>query len=58
MAIAVSDLYQTGTGWRRTLAIEYLLFVALAFAFYYPLYAFVGLDTHDFELRLWLPSWR
>ena len=58
VAVAVADLYQTDTGWRRTLAVEYVLLVALAFAFFYPLYAFVGLDTHDFELRLWLPSWR
>jgi dolichyl-phosphate-mannose--protein O-mannosyl transferase len=58
VAVAVSDLYHADTGWRRTLAVEYVVLVALAFAFFYPLYAFVGLDAHDLELRLWLPSWR
>jgi dolichyl-phosphate-mannose-protein mannosyltransferase len=58
VAVAVGDLYRADTGWRRTLAIEYVLLVALAFAFFYPLHVFVGLDTHDLELRLWLPSWR
>ena len=54
----VSDLFHADRGWRRTLAVEYVVLVALAFAFFYPLYAFVGLDAHDLELRLWLPSWR
>jgi dolichyl-phosphate-mannose--protein O-mannosyl transferase len=58
VAVAVSDLYHADTSWRRTLAVEYVVLVALAFAFFYPLYAFVGLDAHDLELRLWLPSWR
>jgi dolichyl-phosphate-mannose--protein O-mannosyl transferase len=38
--------------------VEYVVLVALVFAFFYPLYAFVGLNAHDLELRLWLPSWR
>jgi dolichyl-phosphate-mannose-protein mannosyltransferase len=58
VAVAVNDLYHADTGWRRTLAVEYVVLVALVFAFFYPLYAFVGLNAHDLELRLWLPSWR
>jgi dolichyl-phosphate-mannose--protein O-mannosyl transferase len=58
IAIALADLWRTGQGWRRALAVEYVVLAVVAFAFFYPLYAFVPLGDHALELRLWLPSWR
>jgi len=58
VATAVVELYRARSGWRRTLAVEYVLLVAAAFAFFYPIYAFVPLDRHGLEIRMWFQSWR
>lgn len=57
VAMAVARLCEGNTGWRRTLAIEYVVLVALAFAFFYPIYAYFPLDQRALALRMWLPSW-
>lgn len=58
VAVAVVNLCQGNTGWRRTLAIEYVVLVVLAFAFFYPIYAYYPLSEAGMALRMWLPSWR
>ncbi len=58
VAVAVVELCRGNTGWRRTLAIEYVVLVALAFAFFYPIHAYVPLGEHWLEIRLLLPSWK
>lgn len=58
VATALGDLHRDGPGWRRTLAVEYVVLVAVAFAFFYPIYAFVPLDRHGVEIRMWFQSWR
>ncbi len=58
VATAVADLYRGNTAGRRTLAIGYVVLVAAAFAFFYPIYSFLPMSERALELRLWLPSWR
>ena len=58
VAAAVVELFRRDTGWRRTLAVEYVVLIALAFAFFYPIYAYVPLSEHDLEIRMWFSSWR
>jgi len=58
VAVAVVHLYDAASGWRRTLAVEYVVLVALAFAFFYPIYSYYPISHHALELRLWLSSWR
>jgi len=58
VAVAVVHLYDASSGWRRTLAVEYVVLVALAFAFFYPIYSYYPISNHALELRLWLSSWR
>lgn len=58
VAMAVVHLFQGNTGWRRTLAIEFVVLVALAFAFFYPTYSFLQISEDALALRMWLPSWR
>lgn len=43
--------------WRRTLAIEYVVLVVLAFAFFYPIVAYYPLSQWALGIRMWLPSW-
>jgi dolichyl-phosphate-mannose--protein O-mannosyl transferase len=58
VAVAVVHLIEGNSGWRRTLAVEYVVLVALAFAFFYPIFAFYPLSDHAQALRFWLASWR
>ena len=58
VATAVVDVCREHAGWRRTLAVEYVVLVVAAFAFFYPLYAYAPVSPHGLELRLWLSSWR
>ncbi len=58
VAATVVHLYETHPDWRRTLAIEYVVLVALAFAFFYPVVSYYPLSDHAYEMRLWLSSWR
>jgi len=58
VAVAVVELCRGNTGWRRTLGIEYVVLVVAAFAFFYPIYAYVPLSEHGLEIRMWLSSWR
>jgi dolichyl-phosphate-mannose--protein O-mannosyl transferase len=57
VAVAVNHLCQGNTGWRRTLAIEYVVLVALAFVFFYPIYSYFPLTDQAMALRMWLPTW-
>lgn len=57
VAVAVDHLCQGNIGWRRTLAIEYVVLVALAFVFFYPIYSYFPLSERALALRMWLPSW-
>lgn len=59
--IAVAAAFMRG--WRaggrlRVVAIAWLVAVALAFAFFYPIYAAVPLSPRALALRFWFPSWR
>lgn len=58
VAMAVVHICQTMPDWRRTLAIEYLVLVAVAFIFFYPIYSFYPISEFELALRLWFPSWR
>jgi len=58
VAMAVVHLCQGNTGWRRALAIEYVVLIALAFAFFYPIYSYYPLSEAGMALRMWLPTWR
>lgn len=57
VAMAVTHLYRGNTGWRRTLAVEYVVLVALAFVFFYPIYSFAAISERALALRMWLPDW-
>ncbi|MDQ4045054.1 MAG: phospholipid carrier-dependent glycosyltransferase [Chloroflexota bacterium] len=58
VAMAVIHLCQRGSSWQRTLAIEYVVLVALTFAFFYPMFAFLPMSEEALALRMWLPPWR
>ncbi|MBA3644325.1 MAG: phospholipid carrier-dependent glycosyltransferase, partial [Chloroflexia bacterium] len=58
VAAAVVQLCQGKSGWRRTLAIEYVVLVAAAFVFFFPLYAYLPLSEHALALRMWFARWR
>ena len=58
VAVAVDHLRNRNTGWRRTLATQYVVLVALAFAFFYPIYSYFPLSDNALALRMWLPTWR
>jgi dolichyl-phosphate-mannose--protein O-mannosyl transferase len=58
VAATLVHLIRTFPDWRRTLAIEYVVLVALAFAFFYPVVSYYPISDHAYELRLWLSSWR
>ena len=57
VAVAVDHLWRANTGWRRMLAIEYVVLVAIAFVFFYPIYAYLPISERALGLRMWLPSW-
>ena len=58
VATAIVHLCQRNKGWRRTLAIEYVVVVVLVFAFFYPVYACLPISHAALALRMWFPSWR
>jgi dolichyl-phosphate-mannose--protein O-mannosyl transferase len=58
VAATLVHLIRTYPDWRRTLAIEYVVLVALVFAFFYPVVSYYPISDHAYELRLWLSSWR
>jgi dolichyl-phosphate-mannose--protein O-mannosyl transferase len=58
VAMAVFHLYKGHADWQRTLAIEYVVLVALAFAFFYPIFSFLPINQETLALRMWLPTWR
>jgi dolichyl-phosphate-mannose-protein mannosyltransferase len=57
VSAAVFRLWQ-GETWKRYLAAGYVAAVALAFAFFHPIYAAVPLTPPALERRLWFESWR
>lgn len=57
VSVAVSGLWE-GNRAGRLVALGYVALVALAFAFFHPIYAGVPLTTEAFSLRAWLPGWR
>ncbi len=58
VAATVLHLIRTYPDWRRTLAIEYVVLVALVFVFFYPVVSYYPISEHAYEMRLWLSSWR
>src|SRR5918994_6895635 len=58
VAATLVHLIRAFPDWRRTLAIESVVLVALAFAFFYPVVSYYPISDHAYELRLWLSSWR
>lgn len=58
VAATVVHIYETHRDWRRTLAVEYVVLVVVAFAFFYPIISYYPISQHALELRLWLSSWR
>jgi dolichyl-phosphate-mannose--protein O-mannosyl transferase len=58
VAVAVVHLAQSGDVRRRTAAIGYVALVALAFAFFYPIYSLYPLTERQLDLRMWFSSWR
>lgn len=50
-------VYDKWRDWRRTLAVEYVMLVVLAFAFFYPIFTHYPLSERAFGLRMWLSSW-
>ncbi len=58
VAATVVHICETHRDWRRTLAIEYVVLVVVAFAFFYPIVSYYPISQHALELRLWLSSWR
>jgi dolichyl-phosphate-mannose-protein mannosyltransferase len=58
VAATLVHVIRTYPDWRRTLAIEYVVLVALVFAFFYPVVSYYPISDHAYELRLWLSSWR
>ena len=59
MAVAwgASRLASRGTGWRAAVS-AYLLLVAAAFAFFYPIWSSGPLSEAAFNARMWIASWR
>ena len=47
-----------GGGWRRSVAVGYVLAVAAVFAYAYPLHAAVPLTPEEIDARLWFARWR
>jgi dolichyl-phosphate-mannose--protein O-mannosyl transferase len=58
VAMAIVHLFQGNTGWRRTIAIQYVVLVVLAFVFFYPVYSYLQISEDALALRMWFPSWR
>jgi len=57
LAVLVAGGWQAG-GWRRWAAVASVVVVALAFAWFYPLYAAVPLGSEQVEQRMVWESWR
>ena len=58
VAMAIMHLFRGNTGWRRTLAVEYVVLAVLVFAFFYPIYSYYPISNEALALRMWFPSWR
>lgn len=58
VAMLLVHLFQGNTGWRRTVAVEYVVLVVLVFAFFYPIYSYFPISEEALALRMWFPSWR
>lgn len=58
VATMMDHIIRTCQDWRRTLAIEYLVLIVVAFIFFYPIYSYYPLSEFQQDLRLWFPSWR
>ena len=59
LAVAALIVHCWRSGVRGQLvAAGYVLAVALAFVYFYPIYAAVPLDSSSFESRMWFHSWR
>lgn len=59
LAVAVTLARLAGGGRvGRLFVLAYLAAVALAFAYFYPIWSGVPLAEASFESRMWLPSWR
>ncbi|MGH7626907.1 MAG: hypothetical protein ACREOJ_16525 [Gemmatimonadaceae bacterium] len=56
-SVAFMSVWRSG-GRARAIAIGWLVAVAVAFGFFYPIYAGVPLTPHALALRFWFPSWR
>lgn len=57
VAFVLAALFERG-GWRRTLAVAYLIVVVLAFVYFYPVYAGTPLTEQALDNRMWISSWR
>jgi dolichyl-phosphate-mannose-protein mannosyltransferase len=57
VAVAVVALWAR-TPRHRAVAVGYVAAVALAFAFFYPIYSALPLTRDRFEMRIWFESWR
>lgn len=57
VSVGVADLWESGRR-ARMVALGYVTLVAIAFAFFHPIYAAVPLTPEAFSRRVWLPGWR
>ncbi len=58
LAATVVHICETHRDWRRTLAIEYVVLILLAFVFFYPILSYYPLSEFEYDLRIWFSSWR
>jgi dolichyl-phosphate-mannose--protein O-mannosyl transferase len=57
LAVALTGAWRQG-GASRIAATTYALAVLATFAWFYPLYTAIPLSPEQFDLRMWLASWR
>lgn len=58
VAVALTHLWKSGTGWKRLIVLEYVVVVLLVFAYFYPILSFLPITREAQSMRMWLPTWR
>lgn len=58
VATALVHFIEGDSEWKRTLAIQFVVLVALTFVFFYPTWSFYPVSEGALALRLWFEDWR
>jgi dolichyl-phosphate-mannose-protein mannosyltransferase len=57
LAVVLTGTWRRGSA-SRIAATAYTLAVIATLAWFFPLYTTIPLSSEQFDLRIWLPSWR